>query len=520
MTLPYGGLYNFSTNQELFGGLSPKDKSWFAWSVLMKVYDGIGLNRAESKFFREVSGGLEHEKGKRWPQNWMLIIGRGGGKTRFISRIIPYRALTFKNALHPGQKAENTIIAPSLTAGMTGFEYVEGMLEDNEVLYGQLAPEHVGSNPIIKNSQMARMNFKNRTMIRLTAVTRISGRGRSIYTLVMEEAAHFKTEGRFSDEEVYKSARPAMGRFGTDSMCFVITTPWTKDGLVWKVFKKYYGVENNRWLVIRGTTKQFNPLISDEFLSQEESDDPLYFQREYLADFVDAIAAAFSADAIEDCTITGRSALPPKFGAQYFGYVDPASLSQSAGAKFNDEFVSGVAHCERGKVIIDAYKSFAPEQNGKRYLPDDAISESIELFSRYGVHEVKGDHFASGYIEPKFVQAGFAFEPIKLSKSDLYVEMMPMLNDGNIELLDCEYTNSQLKRLERRRGRNGRDRIDHVDKGHDDRANMVAGLVYMGKEKMKTAPISLSDVKMGGERQAVKESFDYESPQEDWSEML
>lgn len=477
----------------------------------MKFYDGIKLDRAESKFLYKVTGGLTQKIGRDIPRRWLIVVGAGGGKSRFISRLLPYRSMVeFNWPLHPGQEAENILIAPSLQAGMINIEYIESMLEGNEALYNELVPEHPGQKPIIKNSQMARMHFRNGTGIRLSAVTRITGRGRSIWTLILEEAAHFKVEGRFSDEEVYRSASPRMGRFGMDAMCFLITTPWDKSGLVWKKYSKYYGKENENWLVIQGSSKEFNPTISDKFLAMEQEADPQTFKREYLAQFLDTTYGAFSAEAIEDAIVVGRKELPYNSAFKYFAFMDPASLSLSESARFNDEFVSGVAHLNGNKIVLDALCAWKATTDGRRVTPDDAAAESMELFRKYRVKDVMADRVAAGYIEHKFTGLReFKYEYCPLSKSDLYLNAIPIVNDGSVELLDDETTNKQIKGLIRQRGHgSGKDTVIHK-KGdfHDDRANVVSGLIYMGRERSgRQATFDLSGVAYGGQRATVLES--------------
>lgn len=508
-------LYRFANDPELFSSLDLDSSSWFGWNVFLKFYSKIPLNRKEQTFFNRVTN-LSYHKEMHVPNKWLMLIGRGGGKTRFISRILPYRALTFDEALHPGQKAENITIAPTMDGGMTGFEYAAAMIEENSMLYDELVKTQDWHNPIVKNRQQALMRFSNKTTIELKPVNRIAGRGKSIWTLILEEAAHFKVEGRFSDEEIYRSAKPAMKRFGSKSMCFIITTPWTKEGLVWKLYRKWYGQENPNWLIVQGSSQEFNP---KQEIEEEEKEDMDYYRREYLAQFVDSIYGAFPPEAIEDATVVGRRKLEANAHHDYFGFVDSASLSLSKSVRFNDEYVAGVAHCERNKVIIDALRAWKAEQNGRRYTPDDATASAIQLFKSYNIHqELQGDKFASGYVRHKFVDAGFRFKEQEKQKrkTDIYLQAISMFADGAVELLDDEVANTQLKALERKRGRDGKDRVDHARDKHDDRANVICGLVVMGKDLMSTHPPSLSDVFIGNPR---SESVEFEGEKiVDWRE--
>jgi hypothetical protein len=64
-------------------------------------------------------------------------------------------------------------------------------------------------------------------------------------------------------------------------------------------------------------------------------------------------------------------------------------------------------------------------------------------------------------------------------KSDIYRDMLPLLNSRRVQLLDNRRLISQLHGLERRTARGGRDSIDHSPGQHDDLANAVAGALVL-----------------------------------------
>ena len=74
-----------------------------------------------------------------------------------------------------------------------------------------------------------------------------------------------------------------------------------------------------------------------------------------------------------------------------------------------------------------------------------------------------------------------------LVKTDLYRELLPSINSARIELLDHSRMVSQMLGLERRTARGGRDSIDHGPQGHDDLANVVAGVNYLVEKKRAEA---------------------------------
>lgn len=67
--------------------------------------------------------------------------------------------------------------------------------------------------------------------------------------------------------------------------------------------------------------------------------------------------------------------------------------------------------------------------------------------------------------------------PSERSKSDIYVDLLPLLNSRAVALLDNDRMVLQLTQLERRTSRGGKDSIDHPRGGHDDVANSVGGVL-------------------------------------------
>jgi hypothetical protein len=70
-------------------------------------------------------------------------------------------------------------------------------------------------------------------------------------------------------------------------------------------------------------------------------------------------------------------------------------------------------------------------------------------------------------------------EPAEKTKSDIYLDLLPLINSKAVRLLDHDRLMLQFVGLERTTKSGGRDRIDHTRGCHDDVANAAAGaLVY------------------------------------------
>lgn len=72
---------------------------------------------------------------------------------------------------------------------------------------------------------------------------------------------------------------------------------------------------------------------------------------------------------------------------------------------------------------------------------------------------VHGDRYAGEFPREQFRKHGIDYQPSERSKSDLYRDLLPLLNSGRIDLLDHARLLSQLASLERRTARGGVERI-------------------------------------------------------------
>jgi hypothetical protein len=107
------------------------------------------------------------------------------------------------------------------------------------------------------------------------------------------------------------------------------------------------------------------------------------------------------------------------------------------------------------------------------------FSEFAELLKAYGVTSVRGDRYAGEWPRERFRVHGIDYVPAAKPKSDIYRDLLPILNSGRAELLDHARLVAQLLGLERSTARGGRDSIDHAPGAHDDLANAAAGALTM-----------------------------------------
>jgi hypothetical protein len=174
-----------------------------------------------------------------------------------------------------------------------------------------------------------------------------------------------------------------------------------------------------------------------------------------------------SIEAVRACVNPNAFERAPAPGISYHAFVDP---SGGSGA---DSMTMCIGHVDHSNhvVVIDALRERRPP-----FSPEQVTSEFADLLRSYNISKVIGDKFAGGYPPEQFGKFNILYEQSAKPRSDLYADLLPLLNSCRISLLDHPKLISQLTSLERRSGRGGRDTIDHPPNGHDDLANAVAGL--------------------------------------------
>ncbi len=130
-----------------------------------------------------------------------------------------------------------------------------------------------------------------------------------------------------------------------------------------------------------------------------------------------------------------------------------------------------VAHKQNDQIIIDCIREIRPP-----FSPTAAVEYLAHTVKSYRCRQVMGDHYAGEFPRELFKKHGIDYEVCKTPKSDLFRDLLPLLNSGAITLPPNDRLVAQVVGLERRVTRAGKDSITHPDRGHDDVANCVAGV--------------------------------------------
>jgi hypothetical protein len=191
----------------------------------------------------------------------------------------------------------------------------------------------------------------------------------------------------------------------------------------------------------------------------------------------------------------------PQRGVTYSAFTD------MSGAR-GDSPTLAIGHCNGRKAVVDSLVILPPTTS-----PKVVCKEFSAELRAYGLSQVTGDNYGGDWPvkeflgEPNFI----SYVRCEVPKSGLYLALVPALNSGAVELPDNPTLVTELRRLERRRGRSGKDSVDHPSSGHDDSANSVAGLVYSLLLTMQGINLGLLSVN-GVRFSESKDSEHYDHP--------
>jgi hypothetical protein len=260
-------------------------------------------------------------------------------------------------------------------------------------------------------------------------------------------------------------------------MVIMTSSPSIRRGVLWDMFDGYYGKDNLDYLVAKGTTREFNPLVPQAEVDRELKLDPYKNKAEYLAEFLESREKFVDPAAVETCISYGVFERPWVYGTTYFAFIDPATGTGP------DSFTLCIGHVKNGNIIvIDLLREWRPSE--PTFKVHEVIDEICNICKSYcTISKIVSDQTGK-WLESHFsYQGGMMLETSAKPKHDLYLNLLPYVNSARIELLDAASicggrAIDQLLNLER-----GRSKIDHPPRQNDDLINVVAGVadIAIGK---------------------------------------
>jgi hypothetical protein len=427
--------------------------SWDGWRAILRAAFALPMSAEERAFFRTVA---DRDPPRQRVRELWIVAGRRAGKDSVASVIAAHTAALFApgRLLRPGERALVTCLACDRDQAKIVLGYVKSFFADNEMLRALVTRDTAGG-----------LELENSVDIAVGTNSFRAVRGRAVLLAILDECAFWRSDDSATpDEETYRALRPGMATI-PDAMLVGISSPYRRAGLLYKKWRAHYGKDDDAVLVVRAPSLVLNPTLDRAIVDEAMEADPAAAAAEWLAEWRSDIESFVNPETVDACVVPGRHELPPSSANAYLAFVDPSGGSA-------DSMTLAIAHTEGDRGVLDAVRERRPP-----FSPDDVVQEFAALVRSYDVSEVVGDRYAGEWPRERFRMYGVEYLPAERPKSDIYRDLLPILNAHRADLLDLPRLKVQLCGLERRTARGGRDSIDHSPGAHDDVANAVAGVL-------------------------------------------
>ena len=461
-------------HREIFGSILPGE-SWASWRVLLIAMMGEPLRDDERPIFESLTG-RPSEPLQRVDEFW-AIVGRRGGKTRAIAVLSAYIAslVDWHDVLAPGEKASLPVLSHTTLQAQKAMEYLDGIFSGVPAL-----------KKLVIGQTSDTITLSTRVVIEVRPASFRSIRGGTFCAAICDEVAFWRSEATANaDTEILNAVRPSLATTGGLLAC--ISSPYARRGEVYGTWKREFGANGDPLIVVaKAASRTMNPSLPEKFVKRAYARDAAVASAEFGGEFRTDVEAFVSREAVEACIAAGAFERAPLADCTYHGFVDPSGGSV-------DSMTLAIAHREGEIIVLDCLREVKPP-----FSPEAVVKDFAELLKSYRVGRVRGDRYAGEWPAERFQVNGISYEAAAKPKSDIYRDLLPILNAGRVALLDNVKLVTQLVSLERRTARGGKDSIDHPPGGHDDVVNAAAGVLVGLDLDRRPALVRQSDVLENG----------------------
>jgi hypothetical protein len=450
-----------------------KGSSWDAWKVFLAALFALTMPDAQLAIYQQCTG-RSVPPCEPAREGW-LVCGRRAGKSFILATIAVFLACfrDWRPYLAPGEVATVMVVAADRKQARVIMRYCLGLLKSVPMLRQQ-----------IEGVTRESIRLAHRVVIEIHTASFRSTRGYTIVSALLDELAFWEVDESSAnpDIEVINAIRSAMATI-PGALLLCASSPHARRGALWNAFRKHHG-KDGPILIWQARTRVMNPSVPQSFIDEHIAEDPARAEAEYLAQFRSDLEEFVSREILEACISHGVFERRRQYQRAYFAFTDPSGGS-------SDSMCLCIAHVEHNRetICIDALREVrAP------FSPEIVCSEFAATLKQYGLSTVTGDRYAGEWPREQFLKFGVHYHPAHKPKSELYLDLLPLLNSRRIDLLDNSRALSQILNLEKMTARGGRDSIDHPPGQKDDLANVIAGCASLGVGRAKYSVYALADM--------------------------
>jgi len=448
-------------DKNLFGSLFKDPATWAAWRVYLRALFMIPIDdKADLKVFRECTG-LKKPPKQRIRESF-LICGRRSGKSFILSLAAVFLACfkEWQAYLGPGETGRIFIVAVDRRQATVIKNYISGILAAVPML-----------RTLVENETSDSIRLKNKVCIEIKTANFRGLRGFTLLAALLDELAYFYSENSASpDREIMASLRPALATI-PESILVGLSSPYSRSGVLYQQHQAYFGKPGST-LIWKAPTVVMNPTIDRELIKRAMADDREAALSDWESEWRQDISSFLPVETIQNVVIPGRFEIPYIDGRRFFGHIDPS------GGRGDSFCLAVTSRDPNGKIILHAVRERKPP-----FQPEGVVAEFATTLKAYKITTVESDAYAGTWPVEQFAKQGITVKMCDKNSSELYLELLPIVSQGSVEVLDHKRLISQLAGLTRRTRPGGHDQITHFPGSHDDLAVVLAGAVYQASRK-------------------------------------
>jgi hypothetical protein len=439
-----------------------------AWAEFFRCVEGLPVLNEE---FVNARMGRDHYTPRIYPEA-TGCMGRRSEKTRSGLKFLIWRALYanyesqlprswFKKLGRHTERLRIPIIATDMKVAKDIQRVAESLVLGSPVVSREVA--EILADEIV---------FKNGVSILCRPASRASVRGFACPAALVDELAWISLDGA-DEKELLRQLRPAAIQFGQARRILKMSTPWQKSGVLYSEYCER--ASRPDLLFWQASTSMMTHRISEEELERERVSDPVYFQREFLAEFTSDLETFLPWPDVH-AAVQAWTELPPAFGPSYTAALDASGLSGG------DTFSFAIGHRAEAAFVVDLMHGW------KRQAVPFVMDEIANLAKSYGVASILADQYSFPFVAELMCGRGVRMEQLAFSartKTELHFDLKNLLAQKKMELPNHPEMIRELNSLESTRTSGGAYRIAAPRGMHDDFVTVLAILANKAKRSSK-----------------------------------
>jgi hypothetical protein len=366
----------------------------------------------------------------------------------------------WSSVLSLGEVGLALFLAPSERQASNVFKYAAAVIDASPTLA-----------ELVTDRTKDTLTLSCQTVLEVQAASWRRSRGGTAISIVLDECSFFDSsdEGANNDAEIMTALKPSLATTGGPML--LTSSPSTMEGITYKLYKRHYGPQGDaRMLVVQTDTRSLNPRLSQAIIDRAFENDATAADAEFGGSFRQLSTAFLERSIVEKVVdqVEARIRLPE---VQYLGFADPS------GGTGRDSFTVAIGHkhVDQGReiAVLDALFEYRPP-----FDPDLVVKQAADALKEWGVSEIVADNYAAAWPVSAFAKHGITLTHASLSRSEIYVHVVPLFTSGRVKLLNNQRMIDQLCALRRKVGPSGREIVDHPRNQHDDLSNSACGVLW------------------------------------------